>query len=190
MGNINEIFKEAFESRDVLLNRELTAVIEKAADLLISTLKMGNKVLVAGNGGSAADSQHFVGEFVGRFLKERKALPAIALSTNTSILTAIGNDYSFERIFSRQIEAIGKEGDTLIVISTSGNAPNLINAVNTAKGLSINTIGLLGNDGGKLGKLVDIPIIVPLSKTPRIQEIHIIIIHSICEIVEDAFADG
>lgn len=186
MSKLNEIFNEAFESRNVLLDKELVNMIEKATELLISTLKRGNKILIAGNGGSAGDSQHFAGELVGRFLKERKALPAIALSTNTSILTAIGNDYSFEKVFSRQIEALGKEGDSLVVISTSGNALNLIHAVDTAKSLSINTIGLLGNDGGKLGKLVDIPIIVPLSKTPRIQEIHIVIIHSICEIIEDA----
>lgn len=185
MSKLKEIFDEAFVCREVLLGRELINSIEKATELLISTLKNGNKILVAGNGGSAADSQHFVGELVGRFLRERKALPAVALSTNTSILTSIGNDYSFEKIFSRQVEAIGREGDTLVAISTSGNAINLVNAVNTAKNLSIKTVGLLGNDGGKLGKLVDVPIIVPLNSTPRIQEIHIIIIHSICQIIED-----
>lgn len=186
MTNLNEILNEAFICREVLLDRRLVDPIEKAIDILISTLKDGNKILVAGNGGSAADSQHFVGELVGRFLMERRALPAVALSTNTSILTSIGNDYSFDKIFSRQIEAIGKKGDALIAISTSGNAPNLVNAVNTAKELSIKTVGLLGKDGGKLGKLVDIPIIVPLTSTPRIQEIHIIIIHSICQIIEEA----
>ncbi|MCX7796946.1 MAG: D-sedoheptulose 7-phosphate isomerase [bacterium] len=168
----------------MLLDRELTSSVEKATQLLIETLKNGNKILVAGNGGSSADSQHLVGELVGRFLKERKALPGIALTTNTSILTAIGNDYSFDKVFSRQVEALGSKGDTLIVISTSGNATNLVSAVNTAKSLSINTVGLLGCDGGKLGSLVDIPIIVRLHSTPRIQEIHIAIIHTICELIE------
>ncbi|MGB9681775.1 MAG: D-sedoheptulose 7-phosphate isomerase [bacterium] len=182
---LKEIFKEAIDARDVLLDERLNRDIENAIEVIVSSLKTGNKVLVAGNGGSASDAQHLTGELVGRFLKERRALPAIALSTNTSILTAIGNDYSFEKIFSRQVEAIGIKGDVFIAISTSGNAKNLIEAVEVAKKLSIKTIGLLGNDGGKLGKLVDIPIIVPLSKTPRVQEIHEVIIHSICEIIEE-----
>lgn len=185
---LTEIFKEAIEARDILLNEELNKSIEEAIEAIIISLRDGNKVLVAGNGGSASDAQHFTGELVGRFLKERRALPAIALSTNTSILTAIGNDYSFEKIFSRQVEALGIKGDVFIAISTSGNAKNLIEGVEVAKRLSIKTIGLLGNDGGKLGKLVDIPIIVPLSKTPRIQEIHEIIIHTMCEIVEEVLS--
>lgn len=184
MRNINEILKEAYEFRKVLLDKELISSVEKATQLLIDTLRNGNKILVAGNGGSSADSQHLVGELVGRFLKERKALPGIALTTNTSILTSIGNDYSFEKVFSRQVEALGSRGDTLIAISTSGNAMNLISAVNTAKSLSINTIGLLGCDGGKLGTLVDIPVIVRLNSTPRVQEIHIVIIHAMCELIE------
>lgn len=184
MTGVSDIFKEIYELRSVLLDKELVSSVEKATQLLIETLKNGNKILVAGNGGSSADSQHLVGELVGRFLMERRALPAIALTTNTSILTAIGNDYSFDKVFSRQVEALGNRGDTLMVISTSGNAQNLISAVNTAKSLSINTIGLLGCDGGKLGSLVDIPIIVRLNSTPRIQEIHIIIVHTICQLVE------
>jgi len=188
MTRLREIFKEAIDSRDVLLNEELNKSIEEVIEAIITSLKNGNKALVAGNGGSASDAQHFVGELVGRFLKERRALPAIAISTNTSILTAIGNDYSFEKIFSRQIEALGNKGDVFIAISTSGNAKNLVDAVKTAKKLSLKTVGLLGNDGGKLGKLVDIPIIVPLSKTPRIQEIHEIIIHTICEIIEEVMS--
>lgn len=188
MTRLREIFKEAIDSRDVLLDENLNKSIEEAIEVFLNALKNSNKILVAGNGGSASDAQHFAGELVGRFLKERRALPAIAISTNTSILTAIGNDYSFEKIFSRQVEAIGIKGDVFIAISTSGNAKNLIEAVEVAKKLSIKTIGLLGNDGGKLGKLVDIPIIVPLSKTPRIQEIHEIIIHTMCEIVEEVLS--
>lgn len=184
MDSIRDIFEEVYKCRNVLLNEELISSVEKATELLIETLKNGNKILVAGNGGSAGDSQHLVGELVGRFLKERKALPGIALTTNTSILTAIGNDYSFEKVFSRQIEALGNKGDTLIVISTSGNASNLISAVDTAKSLSIKTIGLLGYDGGKLASLVDVPIIVRLGSTPRIQEIHIVIIHTMCQLIE------
>jgi len=184
MESVSDIFKEVYECRNVLLDKELISSVEKATQLLIETLKGGNKILVAGNGGSAGDSQHLVGELVGRFLKERRSLPGIALTTNTSILTAIGNDYSFEKVFSRQIEALGNKGDALIVISTSGNASNLISAVNTAKNLSMKTIGLLGYDGGKLGSLVDVPIIVRINSTPRVQEIHIVIIHTICQLIE------
>ncbi|MGC8972085.1 MAG: D-sedoheptulose-7-phosphate isomerase [bacterium] len=184
MDSIRDIFREVYECRSILLNEELISSVERATRLLIETLRTGNKILVAGNGGSAGDSQHLVGELIGRFLKERRALPGIALTTNTSILTAIGNDYSFDKVFSRQIEALGDKGDALIVISTSGNASNLISAVNTAKDLSIKTIGLLGYDGGKLAPLVDVPIIVRLNSTPRVQEIHIVIIHTICQLVE------
>jgi len=147
-------------------------------------LERGNKILICGNGGSAADSQHFAAELVGRFKLERKGLPAIALTTDTSILTAIGNDYGFDQIFERQVEALGKEGDILVGISTSGNSENVIRAVKKAKEIGIYTIGLLGKSGGKLKDLVDLSLVVPSNNTPRIQECHVLIYHIVCEEVE------
>ncbi|AVB77141.1 D-sedoheptulose 7-phosphate isomerase [Methanococcus maripaludis] len=155
-----------------------------AINIIVNALKNGNKILICGNGGSAADSQHFAAEIVGRYKLKRKGYPAIALSTDTSILTAIGNDYGFEKIFERQVEALGTVGDILIGISTSGNSENVINAVNLAKNKGLYTIGLLGKDGGKLNNLVDIPLIVPSNNTPRVQECHLTIYHVICEEVE------
>ncbi len=158
--------------------------IEKAIDLISDAIKSGKKVLLMGNGGSAADAQHIAGELVGRFKKERKAIPAISLSTDTSILTAIGNDYGFEKVFERQIEALGDKGDVVIGISTSGNSENIYKAMKLAKEIGLITIGLLGNDGGKIKGLSDIPLIVPSKNTPRVQESHITIGHIICEGVE------
>jgi len=158
--------------------------LNNAINIITDALKCGNKILICGNGGSAADSQHFAAEIVGRYKLERKGYPAIALSTDTSILTAIGNDYGFEKIFERQIEALGNNGDILIGISTSGNSENVINAVNLAKNMGIYTIGLLGKDGGKLNNLVDLSLVVPSNNTPRVQECHLTIYHVICEEVE------
>ena len=158
--------------------------IEKAIEAICSDLKSGKKVLLMGNGGSAADAQHIAGELVGRFKKERKAIPAISLSTDTSILTAIGNDYGFEKVFERQIEALGEKGDVVIGISTSGNSENVYRAMKLAKEIGLITIGFLGNDGGKIKGLSDIALIVPSKNTPRIQETHITIGHIICEGVE------
>ena len=158
--------------------------IEKAIEAICSDLKSGKKVLLMGNGGSAADAQHIAGELVGRFKKERKAIPAISLSTDTSILTAIGNDYGFEKVFERQIEALGNKGDVVIGISTSGNSENVYRAMKLAKKMGLTTIGLLGNDGGKIKNLSDIALVVPSKNTPRIQETHITIGHILCEGVE------
>ncbi|ACX71924.1 phosphoheptose isomerase [Methanocaldococcus vulcanius M7] len=158
--------------------------LKKAIEVIYNALKNGNKILICGNGGSAADSQHFAAEIVGRFKLERKGLPAIALTTDTSILTAIGNDYGFDKIFERQVEALGKEGDVLVGISTSGNSENVIKAVNKAKEMGIYTIGLLGKGGGKLKDIVDLALIVPSNNTARIQECHLTIYHVICEEVE------
>jgi D-sedoheptulose 7-phosphate isomerase len=152
--------------------------------LIGKRLKLGNKLLICGNGGSAADSQHFAAEVVGRFEKERKGFSAIALTTDTSALTAIGNDYGFDKIFSRQVEAIGRKGDILIGISTSGNSNNVIEAVKVAKGLGIFTVGLLGKDGGQLKDLVDKAFIVRSNNTARIQEVHITFIHGICRVLD------
>jgi phosphoheptose isomerase (EC 5.3.1.-) len=152
--------------------------------LIGKRLKFGNKLLICGNGGSAADSQHFAAEVVGRFEKERKGFSAIALTTDTSALTAIGNDYGFDKVFSRQVEALGQKGDILIGISTSGNSKNVIEAVKVAKGLGIFTVGLLGKDGGQLKDLVDKAFIVRSNNTARIQEVHITFIHAICRVLD------
>ncbi len=167
-------------------------VVARAAALVYECLRDGHKVLLCGNGGSAADAQHISGEFVGRFLRERRALPSIALTTDTSILTAIGNDYSYDVIFSRQVEALGQPGDVLIGITTSGNSPNVLRAVEAAKRIGLRTIGLTGLSGGKLAPLADVCICVPTTATPRVQEGHIAIAHVICELVDDAIveADG
>lgn len=159
--------------------------IAKAASIVIEAYKNKGKILVCGNGGSAADAQHMAGEFVNRFKIERQPWPCLALTTNTSILTAIGNDYSYDQIFSKQVEAYGKPGDILLGISTSGNSKNVIKAVETAEKQGMFTICFLGR-GGTLKDLCDLPIIVDSQNTPRIQESHILMMHMITELVEEA----
>lgn len=172
-----------------LLSDSQISLIEKAASTVTSSLKKGGKVIVFGNGGSAADSQHMVAELVGRFKKERKGIPAIALTTNTSTLSALSNDYGYDISFSRQVEALGKPNDVAIGISTSGNAANVIEAVKLAKKIGLSTIALTGKDGGKLKDISDTSIVVNSSDTPRIQEAHILIIHILCELIEDSVAE-
>ncbi|OQX81533.1 MAG: phosphoheptose isomerase [Candidatus Omnitrophica bacterium 4484_70.1] len=183
--------KEVIEEHKQVLSslEKYTSLIEKIATLCISSLKKGGKIVFCGNGGSAADSQHLAAELVGRFLKEKKPLASLALSVNTSILTAVGNDYGFGKIFSKQIEALGEPKDLLIAISTSGNSKNVIEAVRKAKEKGIKTIGFLGKDGGKLKKIVDIPLIVESNNTARIQEMHILIGHILCEIIEEEYIE-
>ncbi len=163
-------------------------LIDNIAHRIIYAIRNGGKLLICGNGGSAADAQHMAAEFVNRFLKERRPLPAIALTTDTSNLTSIANDYSFDDVFSKQVEAIGKKGDVLIGISTSGNSENVFKALRIAKGMGIETVGLLGKDGGKIKDVCDLALVVPSLSTPRIQEVHGFVIHIICGIVEDEFA--
>jgi D-sedoheptulose 7-phosphate isomerase len=158
--------------------------IINAGNLMLNTLRKGNKLLLCGNGGSAADAQHFAAELVGRFERERQALPAFALTTDSSILTALGNDYGFNTIFSRQVEALGIAGDTVLGISTSGNSENVVLAMHTAKDKGINRVGLLGCDGGRLASCVDIAVIVPHAVTARIQEAHGFLIHFWAAIIE------
>ena len=156
-----------------------------SAGLRVRTaLEKGRKILICGNGGSAADSQHMAAEFVGRFVKERQSLPALALTVDTSLLTAVGNDYGFDYVFSRQVEGLGQEGDVLIAISTSGNSANVVRAIKTAKEKGIYVIGMTGENGGILAKESDLCLAVPSQVTARIQEMHIMIIHMICEIAE------
>lgn len=166
------------------LDKEQITIIGKIAKRIIKAYKEKKKVLIFGNGGSAADAQHIAAELVSKFYKERKGLPAIALNTNVSILTAIGNDYGYDRVFARQVEAMGAEGDVVIGISTSGNSPNILAALETAKGIGAFTVGLAGLKGSKIGGMADITFNVPSKDTPRIQEVHITAGHIICEIVE------
>jgi D-sedoheptulose 7-phosphate isomerase len=166
--------------------RALAPAIAEAASTLAGCLAAGGQILFCGNGGSAADAQHLAAELVGRFLKERRAFPAIALHTNTSALTALGNDYGFEAVFARQVEAHGRPGDALMAISTSGSSPNVLLAVETAHRLGLVTLGLSGGSGGPLAEVCDICLTVPSTITPRVQEGHILIGHIICGLVEDA----
>lgn len=162
--------------------------VEQIAQDIIKTFKGGHKLMIAGNGGSAADAQHMAAEFVVRFKINRKAMPAIALTTDTSNLTATGNDFDFNSIFSRQVEALGLPGDILLVFSTSGNSQNLIEACDAASKIGVKTIALLGKDGGKLRSVADTSIVVDAFDTARIQEVHSIVMHSLCEIVEEECA--
>ena len=164
----------------------LEPVVNQASDLIAKAFVSGNKLMLCGNGGSAADSQHIAAEMTGRFIKDRKPLPAIALTTDTSALTCIANDYSFESVFARQVSALGRSDDVLIAISTSGNSDNVIKAMHVAKQLGIQVIALSGRDGGKMKSLADLSIIVPSQTTARIQEAHIFIGHMICGLVEKA----
>lgn len=169
------------------LSKELINNIDIASKHVVKVLKNNKTVFFAGNGGSAADSQHIAAELVGRFKKNRKPLKAISLTTDTSILTAVGNDFGYETVFSRQLEAHGTKGDLLICSSTSGNSPNILNVLKFAKKKKIKTITLLGNNGGKCKKISDISIVVESKNTARIQEVHILIGHIICEIIDEYF---
>lgn len=173
--------QEAFQKTFVPAQYE---VLDKMAHAIIHALKAGNKVLLCGNGGSASDSQHIAAEFVGRFEKTRMSLPAIALTADIAALTAIGNDFGFEKVFSRQIEGLGKKGDILIVLSTSGRSPNILEAITQAKQQGIMTLGFTGKDGGILKDAVDICFIAKAHKTTYVQEAHMAALHGICEIVE------
>lgn len=159
-------------------------VLDKMAHAVILALKAGHKLLLCGNGGSATDSQHIAAEFVGRFEKNRMSLPAIALTADTAAITAIGNDFGFDKIFSRQIEGLGKKGDILVVLSTSGRSPNILEAITQAKSQGIMTLGFTGKDGGILKDAVDLCFIVKSHKTTHIQEAHMAALHALCEIVE------
>jgi D-sedoheptulose 7-phosphate isomerase len=168
---------------------DLQPVVDAAA-AIIDSLKHGGKVLLFGNGGSAADAQHVAAEFVGRFQCDRAAIAAIALTTDSSVLTSIGNDESYERVFARQIEALGRAGDVAFGISTSGLSPNVIQALEVAKERRLRTIGLTGRDGGHVGKVADIHVNVPAESTARVQEVHRTLLHAICDLVERSVAHG
>ena len=182
---IKEIIEASINTKQKLLSDEnMLSNIQQSIDIITNAFKAGNKVLFCGNGGSAADAQHLAAEFSGRFYKNRKALPAEALHCNTSYLTAVANDYSYDVIYSRLLEGIGAKGDVVIGLSTSGNSQNILNAFEVAKQIGITTIAFTGASGGKMKDACDVLLNVPSSDTPRIQESHIMIGHIICELVE------
>jgi len=180
---IKDILLENIQVKEEILRNQVSRIVE-ITQLIIDCLKKNGKVIVFGNGGSAGDSQHIAAELVGRFKKDRSALAAVALTTNTSILTSLANDYGYEVVFSRQIEALGQKNDVAIGISTSGKAKNVAMAIKQAKRMGIKTVALSGGDGGDIAKLADVALMVPSSVTARIQEAHITIAHIICEIIE------
>jgi D-sedoheptulose 7-phosphate isomerase len=189
--NTQRILAHFQESADLKLKSAavLSQPISEAIDLMFGALSNGNKILACGNGGSAADCQHFAAELVGRFERERFPLPALALTTDTSIMTAVGNDYSYREIFSKQVQAFGQAGDILLALSTSGNSANVLAAVEAALEREMRVVALTGKDGGKLGKLLteaDVHINVPHARTARIQEVHLVAIHSICDGIDVA----
>ena len=165
----------------------LQSDIERACNMAVKALKDGKKIILFGNGGSASDAQHIAGELTGRYKKERRALPAISINTDTSALTAIGNDYAYERVFERQVEALAQPGDLLIGISTTGNSENVVKALNRGRQLGCVTLGLSGKGGGKMNGKCDLNIVVPSDDTPRVQEMHILIGHTICQAIDNAF---
>ncbi len=167
------------------IEQSMTGEIVQCAERMLAALRAGGKILVMGNGGSAADAQHFAAELVGRFLKNRQALAAVALSTDTSILTAVGNDFGFDEIFSRQVEALATKNDLILGISTSGNSENVIRAIRLGKKIGCQTVGLLGKNGGAIAAEVDFALIVRSGETPLIQDVHGAIIHILCGLIED-----
>jgi D-sedoheptulose 7-phosphate isomerase len=183
------VIEELYEHRNLIQKviENLSGDIETACRVMVAVLKDGKKVLIAGNGGSAADAQHIAAELSGRFVKERKALPGIALTVDTSALTAIANDYGYHHVFSRQVEALAQPGDLFIGISTSGNSQGILNAFEAAAKTGCKTLGLSGRDGGKMNDICDLNIVVPSDVTARIQEMHILIGHIMCKAVDDAY---
>lgn len=188
MSTIKEIIASSISVKEKIVQDEnLLKTIEKTIELIVTAFKNGKRVYFCGNGGSAADAQHLAAEFSGRFYTDRKALPAEALHCNTSYLTAVANDYSFDVIYSRMIDGIGEAGDVLVGLSTSGNSKNILNAFETARAKKITTVGFTGASGGKMKLISDHLINVPSTDTPRIQESHIMIGHIICQLVEEKY---
>ncbi len=189
---IKNQIRESYETKQVIYqNEHLLNKIVEVSKLCVELYKGSNKTILAGNGGSAADAQHIAAELVGRYGFDRPSIPSLALTTDTSNLTAIGNDYGYDKVFSRQLEGMGQKDDIFIGISTSGNSKNIINAFKSAKDKGITTVALVGRDGGIMAKIADYALIVPSESTPRIQESHILIGHIICDIIEkEIFSDG
>ena len=182
--DVSDLFRQVAANMSAVVDGGYPLAVSKAVDLIYETFSSGQKLLVFGNGGSSADAQHFTAELVGRFAAERRALPAIALTTNQAVLTAWSNDHSFDDVFARQIEALGSRGDVAFGISTSGNASNVLNALGRARERGLRTIGLTGAQGGRMAGLCDVLLAVPLMNTARIQEVHLVTYHAICAAVE------
>ncbi len=185
-----QIADSAATKQAILENQELINTIVNVAKACVEVYRHGKKTILAGNGGSAADAQHIAAELVGRYGFDRPSIPSLALTTDTSNLTAIGNDYGYDKVFSRQLEGMSQEGDLFIGISTSGNSQNIINAFESARDRGVTTVALVGRDGGKMGVMADYAIIVPSNATPRIQESHILIGHILCDIIEKELFGG
>ena len=187
MAEVERQIQESVEVKLAFLAEGGAEIVEQMAEAVLAALRAGHCVYLCGNGGSAADCQHIAGEFVGRFMMERAPLPAVALTTDTSVLTCLGNDYSFDEIFERQVNALLKKGDVLIALSTSGNSPNVLRAVKAAKARGAIALGFSGRSGGKLKDAADICLVAPAEASPRIQELHITCAHVLCELVERRF---
>ena len=187
---IKQIADSAATKQAILDNDALLDMIVKVAQECVAVYRRGKKTMIAGNGGSAADAQHIAAELVGRYGFDRPSIPSLALTTDTSNLTAIGNDYGYDKVFSRQLEGMSQEGDLFIGISTSGNSQNIINAFESAKERGVITVALVGRDGGKMATMADFSIIIPSNATPRIQESHILIGHILCDIIEKELFGG
>ncbi len=185
---------DAALSEAILLHQQVRAAglssTVAAADAIVASLRQGGKVLVFGNGGSAADAQHMATELVGRFVRERRGYAAVALTTDGCVLTSIANDYGYDRVFARQVEALGQPGDVALGITTSGSSANVVSALETARGLQVTTIALTGRDGGAAGRAADVHINVPSDVTPRVQEVHMTLLHVICDLVETELSAG
>lgn len=184
---INSIIEEKKRLLEELKKTGYVELVEQIGDIMVEAINSGNKIILAGNGGSACDAQHFAGEIVGRFTMDRPALPAISLCVDPSVMTCVANDYGFSDVFARQIAGLGLEGDIFVPISTSGNSQNLINAINIAREKNIKVVGFLGKNGGKIKELCDYALIVPSDSTPRIQETHTLTVHLLCELIEKRY---
>jgi D-sedoheptulose 7-phosphate isomerase len=185
---VSQLFADTIALHERVRRASVQPVVDAAA-AIVEAIEKGGKVLLFGNGGSAADAQHVAAELVGRFERKRPALAAIALSTDTSVLTAVGNDEGYDRVFARQIEALGRDGDVAVAITTSGRSPNVVNALEAGRKRGLRTIGVTGRDGGAVARLVDIHLNVPSDSTPRVQEVHRTLLHAICDLVERAVTD-
>lgn len=185
---MKQVILDEFQSHLETINSVINSMedkLEAASQLAVETLRRGNKILLCGNGGSAADAQHIAAELTGRYKTERRGLPGIALTTDTSALTAIANDYGYDRVFDRQVESLANKGDLLLGISTSGNSKNVLSALKLAKELGCSTIGFTGKDGGEMNEVCDVNLVVPSNNTPRIQEMHILFGHTMCQIIDN-----
>jgi D-sedoheptulose 7-phosphate isomerase len=184
-SSVSALFRQASDALREVGEGPYEKTVTAAADLLVGAIANGHKLLAFGNGGSAADAQHLCAELVGRFQRDRRALPAIALTTNEALLTAWSNDHRFDDVFARQVEAIGRPGDVALGISTSGNSPNVVYGMKRARQLGLRTLGLTGRGGGRMAEHCDVLVCVPLTETPRIQEVHLVTLHALCAVLEE-----